>query len=187
MKQEDLPEAGPLSSSLGVGWGLSGGESAGLAGVSVLAADGIENIIRVLENLEDEKITGVDFVELSACSGGCVGGILTVENPFLARTRLKKIQSNLSPSAQPPEPLDEKRMLFDHPIKFCEVLSLAEDFGTAMELLAQVDEIEQQLYGMDCGACGAPSCRALATDIAQGRASVEDCIYIQRERHAAKS
>lgn len=78
-------------------------------------------------------------------------------------------------------------MLFDHPIKFCEVLSLAEDFGTAMELLAQVDEIEQQLYGMDCGACGAPSCRALATDIAQGRASVEDCIYIQRERHAAKS
>ena len=187
MKREDLPEAGPLSSSLGVGWGLSGGESAGLAGVSVLAADGIENIIRVLENLEDEKITGVDFVELSACSGGCVGGILTVENPFLARTRLKKIQSNLSPSAQPPEPLDEKRMLFDHPIKFCEVLSLAEDFGTAMELLAQVDEIEQQLYGMDCGACGAPSCRALATDIAQGRASVEDCIYIQRERHAAKS
>ena len=113
-----------------------------------------------------------------------MGGILTVENPFLARTRLKKIQSNLSPSAQPPEPLDEERMLFDHPIKFCEVLSLAEDFGTAMELLAQVDEIEQQLYGMDCGACGLlPS----ATDIAQGRASVEDCIYIQRERHAAKS
>ena len=56
----------------------------------------------------------------------------------------------------------------------------------AMELLARVDEIEQDLYGMDCGACGAPSCRALATDIALGRAAVEDCIYIQRERHTAK-
>ena len=55
-----------------------------------------------------------------------------------------------------------------------------------MELLARVDEIEQDLYGMDCGACGAPSCRALATDIALGRAAVEDCIYIQRERHTAK-
>ena len=54
------------------------------------------------------------------------------------------------------------------------------------ELLARVDEIEQDLYGMDCGACGAPSCRALATDIALGRAAVEDCIYIQRERHTAK-
>ena len=81
---------------------------------------------------------------------------------------------------------DERLMLFDHPIKFCEVLSLARDLTTAMELLARVDEIEQDLYGMDCGACGAPSCRALATDIALGRAAVEDCIYIQRERHTAK-
>lgn len=85
MKRDDLPEAGSLSGSLGVGWGLSGGEAAGLSGITVLAADGIENIIRVLEDLEDEKITDVDFVELSACAGGCVGGILTVENPFLAR------------------------------------------------------------------------------------------------------
>ena len=135
---------------------------------------------------EDEKITDVDFVELSACAGGCVGGILTVENPFLARTRLQKIQGHLSPEAQPPEVTDERLMLFDHPIKFCEVLSLARDLTTAMELLARVDEIEQDLYGMDCGACGAPSCRALATDIALGRAAVEDCIYIQRDRHTAK-
>ena len=169
-----------------MGWGLSGGEAAGLSGITVLAADGIENIIRVLEDLEDEKITDVDFVELSACAGGCVGGILTVENPFLARTRLRKIQGHLSPEAQPPEVTDERLMLFDHPIKFCEVLSLARDLTTAMELLARVDEIEQDLYGMDCGACGAPSCRALATDIALGRAAVEDCIYIQRERHTAK-
>lgn len=186
MKRDDLTEAGPLSGSLGVGWGLSGGEAAGLSGITVLAADGIENIIRVLEDLEDEKITDVDFVELSACAGGCVGGILTVENPFLARTRLQKIQGHLSPEAQPPEVTDERLMLFDHPIKFCEVLSLARDLTTAMELLARVDEIEQDLYGMDCGACGAPSCRALATDIALGRAAVEDCIYIQRERHTAK-
>lgn len=136
MKRDDLPEAGPLSGSLGVGWGLSGGEAAGLSGITVLAADGIENIIRVLEDLEDEKITDVDFVELSACAGGCVGGILTVENPFLARTRLQKIQGHLSPEAQPPEVTDERLMLFDHPIKFCEVLSLARDLTTAMELLA---------------------------------------------------
>ena len=71
MKRDDLPEAGPLSGSLGVGWGLSGGEAAGLSGITVLAADGIENIIRVLEDLEDEKITDVDFVEISACAGGC--------------------------------------------------------------------------------------------------------------------
>ena len=186
MKRPDLPEAGPLSSSLGVGWGLSGGEAAGLTGVTVLAADGIENIIRVLEDLEDEKITDVDFVELNACSGGCVGGILTVENPYVARTRLLGMQHGL-PGRLPETPLpDEGLMTFDHPIKFCEVLSLAEDLTTAMELLARVDEIEEELYGMDCGACGAPSCRALATDIALGRATVDDCIYIQRERQTSQ-
>ena len=78
MKQEDLPEAGPLSSSLGVGWGLSGGESAGLAGVSVLAADGIENIIsgwgsvegtsiRQEESDETQEKTVVVAVKLNLC------------------------------------------------------------------------------------------------------------------------
>ena len=37
--------------------------------------------IRVLEDLEDEKFYDLDFVELNACSGGCVGGVLNVENP----------------------------------------------------------------------------------------------------------
>lgn len=152
-----------------MGWGLSGGEAAGLSDITVLAADGIENIIRVLEDLEDEKITDVDFVELSACAGGCVGGILTVENPFLARTRCGRSRDICPRKHSRPEVTDERLMLFDHPIKFCEVLSLARDLTTAMELLARVDEIEQDLYGMDCGACGAPSCRALATDIALGR------------------
>ena len=44
----------------------------------------------------------------------------------------------MSPEAQPPEVTDERLMLFDHPIKFCEVLSLARDLTTAMELLARV-------------------------------------------------
>ena len=58
----------------GIGWGRSGGESAGTLHERYLAADGIENVIRVLEDMEDEKLRGLDFVELSACSSGCVGG-----------------------------------------------------------------------------------------------------------------
>ena len=73
MKRPDLPPAPPLSSRQGLGWALSGGEAAAVTATRrVLAADGIENIIRVLEDLEDEKITGVDFVELTACPAGCV-------------------------------------------------------------------------------------------------------------------
>ena len=35
---------------------------------------------------------------------------------------------------------------------------------------------------MDCGACGAPSCRALAEDIVGGFASEDQCIFLIREK-----
>ena len=64
---------------IGLGWAESGGEAAGLVSTdSYLAADGIENVIRVLEDLEDEKYQNLDFVELNACAGGCVGGVLQI-------------------------------------------------------------------------------------------------------------
>ena len=60
-----------------------------------LAADGIENVIRVLEDLEDEKYRELEFVELDACAGGCVGGVLQVENPYIARAKMKKLRRYL--------------------------------------------------------------------------------------------
>ncbi|MFR2849568.1 MAG: [Fe-Fe] hydrogenase large subunit C-terminal domain-containing protein, partial [Hungatella hathewayi] len=80
---EDGPEIG-TSGKIGVSWGRSGGEASGLFTENYLAADGIENVIRVLEDLEDQKLPSLKFVELNACSGGCVGGVLTVENPYVA-------------------------------------------------------------------------------------------------------
>ena len=49
----------------------------------------------MLEDLEDEKFRDVDFIELNACSGGCVGGVLNVENPYVARTKLYRIRKHL--------------------------------------------------------------------------------------------
>ena len=49
-------------------------------------------MIRVLEDLEDQKIDNLEFIELNACSGGCVGGVLTVENPYVAEVKLKRLR-----------------------------------------------------------------------------------------------
>lgn len=87
----DYPELG-TSGKIGISWGRSGGESSGLLSESYLAADGIENVIRVLEDLEDQKFTNLEFVELNACNGGCVGGILAVENPYVAEVKLKRLR-----------------------------------------------------------------------------------------------
>ena len=85
---DDPPEIG-TSGKIGISWGRSGGEASGLFTEEYLAADGIENVIRVLEDMEDQKFTNLKFVELNACNGGCVGGVLTVENPYVAEVKLK--------------------------------------------------------------------------------------------------
>ena len=90
-----LPEEiEPLNDSgiIGVGWASSGGEAAGLLKERYLAADGIENVIKVLEELEDEKLNDLDFIELNCCTGGCVGGVLTVENPYVAKARIQRLR-----------------------------------------------------------------------------------------------
>jgi len=38
------------------------------------------------------------------------------------------------------------------------------------------------LPALDCGACGAPSCKALAEDIVRGNAKITDCVFKLRER-----
>jgi len=35
--------------------------------------------------------------------------------------------------------------------------------------------------GLDCGSCGAPTCKALAEDIVRGDANETDCVYYLRE------
>ena len=73
--KHDESQLKPLSHSgrIGIGWSNAGGEAGGLLTDSYLAADGIVNILRVLEELEDEKLHGLTFVELNACSGGLCG------------------------------------------------------------------------------------------------------------------
>lgn len=171
------------SGLMGVGWASSGGESAALLRDRYLAADGIENVIQVLEELEDEKLNDLDFIELNACAGGCVGGPLTVENPYVAKARLQNLRKYLPVSCNhlqeeeiPPE------MRWDMPLKPINILKLDDDIRVAMQKMQKLNEIEAMLPGLDCGTCGAPSCRDLAEDIVRGKGSIEDCVFFTRDK-----
>jgi iron only hydrogenase large subunit-like protein len=177
---EQLSEAG----GIGIGWAKTGGESAGTFRSNYLAADGIENVITVLEALEDERITDVDFVELSACVGGCVGGVLTVENPFVAKARIQRLASrsrHITPSLSD-VPFEEIMWETSNLIHQPEIMRLDSDISVAMEKLSKVRELSESFNGMDCGACGAPSCRAFAEDVVNGFATEDLCIYRLREK-----
>ena len=45
----------------------------------------------------------------------------------------------------------------------------------------QVEELCRTLPGLDCGSCGAPTCKTLAEDIVRGEASEKDCIFVLRK------
>ena len=184
LKKVERPEPISRSGVIGISWAATGGEAAGLLNERYLAADGVENIINVLDEIENENFSGLEFIELNACQGGCVGGVLAVENPYIAKARLQKLrkylplsQNRIDPFAGVDAPLEWSVGAESNP-----ALQLNTDRSQAIEMSKQLNEIAARLPGLDCGSCGSPSCKALAEDIVRGDAYESDCIFKMKER-----
>lgn len=176
LKPEELESLND-SGIIGVSWAQSGGESAGLLKERYLAADGIENVINVLEELEDEKLNDLDFIELNCCTGGCVGGVLTVENPYVAKARIQRLRRFMPVSCNSiRDDFDLDSLSWTKELTPSPAMKLADNVIKAMRMMTRLREIEETLPGLDCGICGAPSCRALAEDIVRGYAEETDCV-----------
>ena len=66
-------------------------------------------------------------------------------------------------------------------------IRLDADMGRAIQKLGRLQAIIQSLPGRDCGACGAPTCAALAEDVVMERAGIELCPYIACDKEDADS
>ncbi|QSQ09497.1 Periplasmic [Fe] hydrogenase large subunit [Koleobacter methoxysyntrophicus] len=180
-------EAIQRSSGVGISWGRAGGENQAIGRNNHLSVDGIHNVIDVLEEVEMGKLNNVDYIECQACIGGCIGGVLTVENHFIARVKLRRLAEKYGEESK----LDEKEVLDDYKqgkyfmeekIQPKPVLQLDDNLGQAIKKMELMEDILKNLPGLDCGACGSPNCRALAEDIVRGYASELDCIFKLRKR-----
>lgn len=181
LKACDMNEELLHSGKIGLSWGSSGGESSGLLIDNYLAADGIENVIKVLEDLEDQKFSDLEFIELNACSGGCVGGVLQVENPYVAKAKLKHIRKYMPVANNHLKGAIPCNAYIDREIEYRPVFNLGENFADGLAKMERVEEICSRLPGLDCGSCGAPTCKALAEDIVRGLADEKDCVHMLRE------
>jgi len=168
-------------------WGSPEGEFPRLSREHYLPLTGLQDVIKVFDDIERGRLRNIEFLECHACQGGCIGGNLTVENLYVARGK------NLHLSAAMPSPTDE----FER-----EVLRryASEDFslrgslkprpleGDGLDLRERVtrkkrgDEILKGLPLLNCGLCGAPSCRHHAEDVAASRANLSDCVFLSRDR-----
>ncbi|MBQ3546996.1 MAG: 4Fe-4S binding protein [Clostridia bacterium] len=167
------------SGIIGIGWASSGGEATAIFNDSYLAADGIENVIKVLDQLENGDFPNLEFIELNACPGGCVGGVLTIQNPFIAKARLQSLRRYL--------PVSENFVkdnggyipdgfLFDNLPVYQPISRLSDSMAESMRMLSDIQRIKGELPGLDCGSCGAPTCRALAEDIVKGLSDIDKCL-----------
>ncbi len=188
-KEIKEPKALFTTGIIGLNWAGTGGEATSLLADKYLAADGIENCINVLDQIENGTIHNLEFVELNACNGGCVGGTLNVENPYIAKARLRSLRKYLPISRNHPEddtdiPQDARASDFDRLVYDASSTTLSVNRLEAIAKMAAVEEIYNGLPQLDCGSCGAPNCHALAEDIIRGEADERDCLIKLREKSA---
>ena len=186
MRRARQPEQLSQSGVIGISWATTGGEASALFNDKYLAADGIDNVNRVLEQLDNGNISGLEFVELNACPAGCVGGAMTVENPFVAKARLQTLRRYL-PVSQTQLHGDEREYIpekyfFDELPTYMPIQRLSANFGESLRMMAVIQKLHEALPGIDCGACGAPNCRAFAEDVVCGRVPEDGCVLLQKQQ-----
>ena len=166
------------SGMIGIGWASTGGEATAIFNESYLAADGIENVIRVLDQVENGNIPPLEFIELNACSGGCVGGVMTMQNPFIAKARLQTLRRYLPVSQNflsKEESYIPESYIFNEIPTYHPISRLSDSMAESMRMMADIQKLRDTLPGIDCGACGAPNCRAFAEDTVRNKSCGAKC------------
>ncbi len=169
-------------SGIGIGWAISGGEIRGIRYTNTIAVSGVYDTIKILEDVESGKLKDIEYLECLICPDGCVGGPLTVENRFIAKSnilRLIRIFGNKQrvDTDFVKKLYNERFFSFEWAVKPKPFPPLDKDRAKAIEKLKAKEQLVKELPGTNCGVCGAPDCKTLAEDIVRGLAKKEDCMF----------
>ncbi len=165
-----------------------GGEEEYLKDVKVLYIDGIWNLKKFFEELEEDRIPKFDYIECRVCSYGCVNGLLlSNQNVNLNIYSLKEKErerknefSTLFDNVNQEEILSEDTIFLNEKINPRPTFILSQDMDTAAKILQEINLVYEILPKLDCGSCGAPSCKAFAEDVVLNRTNITDCKFIEK-------
>lgn len=143
-----------------------------------MAIDGVENCIEALKDIENGKIHKC-FIEMSACSGSCVGG------PVMEKFHRSPVKDYMAVSR-----FAGKK---DFEIEQPDSLELKKTFTVIEKKLPDPtdDEINEILRRMgkfkpsdelNCGSCGYNTCREKAVAIIQGKAEISMCMPYLKDK-----
>lgn len=170
-------EAGCLSRLFPTAGGILRSMAADNPDYTYLTVDGIDNCAHAIEELLDGK-PGKCFIEMSACTGGCVGG------PAMDVDRRHPLQGSFAVTRYagktdagincPPgtlsrvfEPLTKPRVhISDEAIR---------------DVLRQIGKTRPE-DELNCGSCGYNTCREKAIAVLQGKANLTMCLPYLKEK-----
>ena len=134
-----------------------------------MVADGLSKVENILELLEFGQIKKVKYFHLANCMNGCIGGNLLWGNSFDKDVNVEKLVK---------EAKEIKVELTPEMVKREVKIESQDEHRSMVERLQEFEALNKQLEtlpGFDCGACGYPSCRAMAEEIVKGNSKIEDC------------
>jgi iron only hydrogenase large subunit-like protein len=165
------------------GWAVLGGITASKGTESWLAVSGLNHVMRIFDDIENSRLSKVDFVEAEACMLGCIGGSFYVESPYVARANFMKQmdryyktvtfdENDLEAQISEGYYMQENRIL-PRPTRYLET-----DLLKSIRRMRDKERIYQKLMQVDCGLCGSPNCMAFAEDVVRGEANLTDCVFL---------
>lgn len=147
-----------------------------------VSIDGVGDCIAALEEMRQRGASKV-FLEMTACAGSCVNGPAIRSNRYENRIHgtvaVNSYAGEYDFGVTEPEPI--RRAFTPDPIQRVEP-----DEEAVERVLEKLNKATADT-ALNCGCCGYPTCREMASALCQGKAEMDMCLpylHEQAERHS---
>ena len=148
------------------------------ADYTYMAIDGVENCIAALREIENGGIKHA-FIEMSACTGSCIGG------PVMEKNHRSPVKDYAA--------ISDYAGKEDFDVDMPDSVEIRKSFGVIEKKLPMPSENEirsilrqmgkfKESDELNCGSCGYDSCREKAIAIFQGKAEISMCLPFLKDK-----
>lgn len=142
-----------------------------------IAVDGMENCIAALKDIAAGDIDHC-FVEMSACSGSCIGGPAMSREAGIIRGT-SKINAYARPNDFVVSPISEEGLTRQLQFNVGSQAKFSE--SAIVEVLRKIGKTQPE-DELNCGSCGYDTCREKAVAVLSGKANLEMCLpYLMKK------
>lgn len=148
----------------------------GTRDIRMMAVTGIREIEKALRGLEPEKLASPLFMELLACSGGCINGPRASADEPTALRRINLLEY----AGKRADTLDKVRpdMAGTLPGSRAEQVEHTDaEMRSALRMVGKLERTDE----LNCGSCGYDTCRSFAAAMLEHRAEKTMCVSYMRK------